>query len=54
MLGALVRRGAEVGVCGSCMDARGIGAEALVDGVGRSSLEELTDWTVWADKVVTF
>jgi uncharacterized protein involved in oxidation of intracellular sulfur len=26
----------------------------LVDGTSRSSLEELTDWTLWADKVIIF
>ena len=54
MLGALTRRGGEVGVCGSCMDARGISDENLAPGTQRSSMEELTDWTLWADRVVTF
>jgi uncharacterized protein involved in oxidation of intracellular sulfur len=36
------------------MDARGITEEMLTEGTRRSSLEELTDWTLWADKVVTF
>ena len=49
-----VRRGAEVGLCGTCMDARALHDEQLVEGARRSSLEELTDWTLWADKVVTF
>jgi uncharacterized protein involved in oxidation of intracellular sulfur len=26
----------------------------LVSGTRRSSLDELTDWTLWADKVTTF
>jgi uncharacterized protein involved in oxidation of intracellular sulfur len=54
MLGAVTRRGGEVGVCGSCMDARGIAEEDLVGGSRRSSMEELADWTMWADRVVTF
>ena len=54
MLKAVARRGADVGVCGTCMDARGMSAEALVEGSHRSTLEELTDWTVWADRVVVF
>jgi uncharacterized protein involved in oxidation of intracellular sulfur len=54
MLGALTRRRGEVGVCGSCMDARGITEEDLVSGTRRSSMEELADWTLWADRVVTF
>jgi uncharacterized protein involved in oxidation of intracellular sulfur len=54
MIKAALRRGAEVGLCGTCMDARALHAEQLVEGARRSSLEELTDWTLWADKVVTF
>ncbi len=48
MLEAALRRGAEVGCCGSCLDARAIGEERLVTGARRSSLEELADWTLWA------
>ena len=54
MLGAVTRRRGEVGVCGSCMDARGIAEADLVADTRRSSMEELTDWTLWADRVVTF
>ncbi|MFZ5480832.1 MAG: DsrE/DsrF/TusD sulfur relay family protein [Myxococcota bacterium] len=54
MLKSAVRHGAEVGVCGSCMDARGIAGEHLAEGTRRSSLEEWASWTVWADKVVVF
>jgi uncharacterized protein involved in oxidation of intracellular sulfur len=54
MLGAVIRRGGEVGVCGSCMDARGVAEEDLVSGTRRSSMEELADWTLWAERVVTF
>ena len=28
--------------------------EQLVEGARRSTLEELTDWTLWADKTLTF
>jgi len=54
MLGAVIRREAEVGVCGSCMDARGIKDEDLVERSHRSSMDQLTDWTIWADKVIVF
>jgi uncharacterized protein involved in oxidation of intracellular sulfur len=36
------------------MDARGITEEMLTKGARRSSLEELADWTLWADQVATF
>lgn len=54
MLAAVVRRNGTVGVCGSCMDGRGIRDEDLVEGARRSSMDELTRWTVEADKVITF
>lgn len=53
MLTNVVRRGAEVGVCGTCMDARGITEDRLVPGTRRSSLDEWAQWTIDADKVVT-
>jgi uncharacterized protein involved in oxidation of intracellular sulfur len=54
MILAVARRGGEVACCGTCLDARGISEEMLTEGARRSSLEELTDWVIWADKVVTF
>jgi uncharacterized protein involved in oxidation of intracellular sulfur len=54
MLAAAIRHGVEVGLCGSCMDARGMRDDELVEGARRSNLEELTDWTLWADKVIAF
>jgi uncharacterized protein involved in oxidation of intracellular sulfur len=54
MLQVFRRRDGEVGVCGSCMDARGLHEPELAKGLRRSSLEELTEWTVWADKVLVF
>ena len=54
MLKALARRGGTVGVCGTCMDARGLKDTDLVEGTRRSSLDEMTEWTLWADKVLVF
>ena len=54
MLGTVIRHGGAVGVCGSCMDARGIAVEHLVDGAHRGSMDELTEWTQWADRVLVF
>lgn len=53
MVKGLLHR-AQVGCCGTCLDARGLSEEQLVDGARRSTLEELTDWTLWADQVLTF
>jgi uncharacterized protein involved in oxidation of intracellular sulfur len=54
MLRSLSLKGGDIGVCGTCMDARGIAEAELVDGAHRSTMDELTDWTVWADKVLVF
>lgn len=54
MLSGVARHGAEVGCCGTCLDARGITDDQLVDGARRSSMEELAGWTLDADRTVTF
>ena len=54
MLGAIGRHEGVIGVCGSCMDARGIADQELNDAARRSSMEELTACTVDADKVIVF
>ena len=54
MLGAVVKQGGAIGVCGTCMDARGIAADDLMPGAHRSTLDELTQWTTWADKALVF
>ena len=48
------KHGAEVGVCGTCMDARGIAEGDLAEGTKRSTLEQLADWTQWAEKTLVF
>lgn len=54
MLQVVAQQGGEVGVCATCMDARGLCEQDLVEGARRSSLKELTDWTEWADRVLVF
>lgn len=54
MLHGIAARGARVGVCGSCLDARGIADAELAGGCERSSMAELAAWTAWADKVIVF
>ncbi|MEK7347648.1 MAG: DsrE family protein [Candidatus Eisenbacteria bacterium] len=54
MLAGVTRKGALVGVCGTCMDARGITDAELAEGTRRSTLDELTTWTLEADKVIVF
>jgi uncharacterized protein involved in oxidation of intracellular sulfur len=54
MLKGLAPKGVAVGACGTCMDARGMTDEPLVEGVQRSTMAELASWTIWAEKVITF
>lgn len=54
MLKNVLTHGASVGVCGTCLDARGFTDTELMEGASRSTMAELTDWTVWADKVLVF
>ena len=54
MLGNVIRHGSKVGICGTCMDARGLGEDDISEGAHRSTLAELAEWTAWADKVLEF
>ena len=54
MVKAVASRGGDVGCCGTCLEARGIRDELLAEGARHSSLEELTDWTLWAERVLVF
>ena len=54
MLKGLVNKGAQVKLCGTCVDARGLRDLKLVDGAALSTMSELAQWVVEADKVLTF
>jgi uncharacterized protein involved in oxidation of intracellular sulfur len=54
MLQVVSQHRGEIGVCGTCMEARGLADTDLVKSSRRSTLEELTDWTLWADRVLVF
>ena len=53
MLKTVAQRG-EVLLCGTCMDARGLHDEELVQGTRRGTLDELSERTLGADKVLVF
>ena len=53
MLGKVLHRG-EVALCGTCMDARALRDEELLDGCRRSTMVQLGQWTTAADKVLVF
>lgn len=54
MLGHLAAGGSEIGLCRTCLEARGIPPNALIPGTRVSTLDELTDWTEEAEKVLVF
>ena len=54
MTKAVGRHGGEIAVCGTCMDARGIADGELAESASRGTLEQLADWTGWAEKVLVF
>jgi uncharacterized protein involved in oxidation of intracellular sulfur len=54
MLKAVIGKGGQVKACGSCSEARGIKELALLEGVEISTMSQLAQWTVEADKVITF
>jgi len=54
MLKGLTAKGTRIGICGSCMDARGVQSDFIAEGTKRSSLDELTAWILEADKVLVF
>jgi uncharacterized protein involved in oxidation of intracellular sulfur len=55
MLNKVARAGeGRVGVCGTCMEARGMTEAELATGAHKSSLDELAEWTDWADQVLVF
>ncbi len=53
MLAKVLSKG-EVGLCGTCMDARGLRDEDVIEGARRGTLAQLADWCVEADKVLLF
>lgn len=54
MLRRLTLGKGSVYLCGTCMDARGLAEEDLMDAVRRSTMDELAAETISADKVLVF
>lgn len=50
----LVAQGAEIKLCKTCTDARGMTDMPLIEGTSIGTLIELSAWTMNADKVLTF
>jgi uncharacterized protein involved in oxidation of intracellular sulfur len=54
MLKGLASRGVSIAACGTCMDARGFGDGDLIKGISRGTMDQLGEWSLWADKVIVF
>jgi uncharacterized protein involved in oxidation of intracellular sulfur len=54
MLAALIRNGAQVKACGTCLQARGMADLSLIDGVEPATMKDLAAWTIECERSVTF
>ncbi|MGY4001462.1 DsrE/DsrF/TusD sulfur relay family protein [Aeromonas sanarellii] len=54
MLEILLAQGTQIRLCQSCTDARGITPLPLIEGIEIGTLPLLAQWTLAADKVLTF
>jgi len=54
MLGELVKAGADVRTCATCLSARGIEAHELAEGVTVGKMLDLARWAGESSKVITF
>jgi uncharacterized protein involved in oxidation of intracellular sulfur len=54
MLKRVLAGNGQVLLCGTCMDARGLGDSEIMDGARRSTMDELPVATVEADKVLVY
>ncbi len=53
MIKSVARKG-EVLLCGTCMDARGIGDDERVEGARRGTMAELAEHTLAAERTLVF
>lgn len=54
MLRDLVRHGVQVAACGTCLGARGLKKEDMVDGIQVGSMIKLSRWIKESSKVLSF
>ena len=50
----VAEHGTEIGVCRTCLEARGIPDTALLTGATRSTIDQLVAWTEECEKVLVF
>jgi uncharacterized protein involved in oxidation of intracellular sulfur len=54
LLRLVVSYGGAIAACGTCLEARGIAAGEMVEGLQKTTLQTLTDWVQEVDRVLTF
>ena len=54
MLKAIMNKGAEIKLCGTCIRARGMKELKLIDGIELGNMKILSDWTLDSDKILSF
>ena len=54
MLKSIIKKGGKIKACGGCSQARGIDEIPFIEGIALSNMKEFANWTVEADKVLTF
>ncbi|OGO09670.1 MAG: hypothetical protein A3K46_04040 [Chloroflexi bacterium RBG_13_60_9] len=54
MLKSVIGKGGQVKACGTCSEVRGVKGLPLIEGVEISTMIQLTQWTVEAEKILTF
>jgi len=54
MLTLFANKGVQMGICITCMEARGLREEELLDGVKLGGMQVLSEWVLENDKVLTF
>ncbi len=54
MLEGVMKKGAEIMACVSCIDQRGLWDLKLIEGIRIGSMSDLSRWALEADKVVSF
>ncbi len=54
MLKIVVNKNGKVKICTSCVEARGLKDLNFIDGAELSTMNELTQWIMESDRVITF
>ena len=54
MVKSVLGKGGKVKVCGTCCEARGVKATALIEGAEISNMDQLAAWTAESEQVLVF